>query len=147
MKKTIITTALLLVFVSSSAIAGFGSSSDYYPRSDSGNVVASVRVEGEGVFNLVVSLEFLNRPGNTKLYKSPSYQQLINHLSVKWQSIALDKILAASTVEMGGLSDLKMEIESAVDVLVANEITKQMGGKKVEVIYSITHIMLLEPRN
>ncbi len=145
MKKTTVVTALLLVLVSSSAIAGFGSKSDYYHWSDSNSVVASVRVEGEGIFNLVVSLEIINRPGKAKVYESDSYKQLISHLSVKWRSIALDRILATNTIEMGELLGLKKEIESAVDVLVADEITKLMGGQKVEVVYSLTHFMLLEP--
>ncbi len=145
--KTFFLSTLVLVFMSSSAIAGFGSKSDYYPRAGSNSVVASVQVEGEGIFNLVVSLEFLGRPGPAKLYGSDSYGQLISHLSVKWRSIALDKILAANTIQMGGLSDLKKEIESAVDILVKDKIAKLMGGKKVEVIYSLTHFMLIEPRN
>jgi len=145
--KTFFATTLVLLIMSSSALAGFGSGSDYYPRSGSNSVVASVWVEGEGIFNLVVSLDFLGRPADSKVYGSDSYRQLIGHLSVKWRSIALDKILAVSAIEMGGLADLKKEIESAVDILVKDEVAKLMGDQKVEVIYSLTQIMLLEPRN
>ena len=145
--RTFFATTLVFLLMSSGAIAGFGSGSGYYPISGSNSVVAPVWVESEGLFNLVVSLDFLGRPEDTKLYKSDSYTQLIGHLSVKWRSIALDKILAVSTIETGGLADLKKEIESAVDKLVKDESAKLMGDQKVEVVYSLTHFMLLEPRN
>ena len=145
--RTIFATTLVFLLMSSGAVAGFGSGSDYYAISGSNSVAAPVWVEGEGLFNLVVSLDFLGRPEDTKLYKSDSYSQLINHLSVKWRSIALDKILAVSTIEKGGLADLKKEIESAVDKLVKDESAKLMGDQKVEVVYSLTHFVLLEPRN
>ena len=147
MKRTVLATTLVVVLMASNAIAGYGSGSDYYPRSGSSSVVAPVWVEDEGLFNLVVSLEFLDRPADTKLYKSDPYTQLIGHLSIKWRSIALDRILAVSTIEKGGLADLKQEIELAVDKLVKDEAAKLMGGQKVEVVYSLTHFMLLEPRN
>jgi len=147
MLRTFLATTLVFLVLSSSAIAGYGSGSGYYPLSDSNNVVAPVWIEGEGLFNLEVSLDFLGRPEDTKLYKSDSYTQLIDRLSVKWRSIALDKILAVSTIEMGGMADLKKEIELAVDKLVKDESAKLMGDQKVEVVYSLSRFMLLEPRN
>ena len=141
--RTLFATTLVFLFLSSGAIAGF----DYHPMPGSTSVVAPVWVEGEGLFNLVVSLDFLGRPADTKVYGSDSYTQLISHLSVRWRSLALDEILAVGTIEKGGLADLKKEIESAVDKLVDDESIKLMGDQKVEVVYSLTHFMLLEPRN
>jgi len=145
--RAVFVTTLVFLLMSSSAIAGLGSGSGYYPISGSNSVVAPVWVEGEGLFNLVVSLDFLSRPEDTKLYRSDSYTQLIGHLSVKWRSIALDKILALGTIEKGGLADLKKEIESAIDILVKDESARLLDDQKVAVVYSLTHFMLLEPRN
>jgi len=143
MSRMILATTLAILLFSANAMADFGSAYAVPPGSSS--VVAPVWVEGEGPLNLVVSLEFLTRPEDSKLYSSDAYTQLLRRLSVKWKSIALDEVLAAGTIEKGSLAGLKRSIESAVDELISEETAKRIEDPGAEVVYSLSGFALVEP--
>ncbi len=145
MLRSIVLGFILLLVLSSSVMAGFGSG--YYSPTGSGTVIGAVQVEGEGVYNLVVTLEFLRRPQDTKTYKSDAYEQLIGFISIKWRKIALDKILEVGPISVSDLASLKKTIEADLEEMVEVEKKKFSLGKDIEVIYTLSNFLLLEPRD
>ena len=139
-RSSLIATIIMLV-ASTNAFGGFYSSS----YDSSGTVVASVEIEDKGIYNLVVSIQFLNKPYDKREYESDSYEELINRLSIEWRGVALKKILESNKYKVSDLKTLEASVESEVHKLI--KLSKQKHGlsQGIEVIFSISSFYLIEP--
>ncbi len=121
--------------------AGF---SKYESFSNNGGVVAPVQFNGKSLYNLVVSVQFIREPYEKKPYESDIYHALISRLSVEWKGIVIQKILDSSVVQLSGLADLKVSIESAINELIITTKPKYGIKKDAEVIFSVHSFYLVE---
>ena len=133
---------LILLFASANANAGFSYSS-YDSR---GSVVAAVEIEGQGVYNLVMSVQFLNEPYDKKQYTSDEYEGLINRLSTEWHGVALKVILANNKYKISDLQGLELKVNKAIKDLINNTRNKYGINNNAEVVYSITSFYLVDTR-
>jgi hypothetical protein len=141
-RNSLIIVIILLVF-SSSSFAGLYKSS-YDTR---GNVIAAVEIEGKGIYNLVVSIQFLSQPYDKRDYTSDDYQELLNRLAVEWRGVALKTILETNQHKISDLPELKISVENELDHLIRNAKRKHGVREDVEVVYAISRFYLLEPNN
>ena len=142
-KKFSLATAILL-FLASSSFAGFYSS-QYDTQSSS--VVSAIQIKDKGIYNLVVSANFLRKPQDKKIYNSDEYDELMDRLSVEWRGIATQKILEAQELSVSELINLKNSIQSEIKAL-ADQLKKQyVPDKNAEVVFSISNFFLLEPKD
>lgn len=151
MKINHLIATILFLLASKSAFAGLYSSnitfsglypSNYDPRS---SVIASVEIEGKGIRNLVVSIQFLEKPFNKREYASDEYGELINRLSVEWRGVALKKVLESNKYKITDLSELEDSVDVGVKKLI-NQLKRIYGVKEgIEVVYSISSFYLLDP--
>ncbi len=58
---------ILFLLLAPNALAGFSSYDSPYSGD---NIVASIQIKNKGIYNLVVSIQFLNEPYETKIYES-----------------------------------------------------------------------------
>jgi hypothetical protein len=141
-RKSLITAIILLVF-SSCALAGYYKSG----FGTDGNVVAAVEIEGKGIYNLIVSIQFLNQPYDKRDYTSDDYQELLKRLAVEWRGVALKTILEKNRYKISELPELKISIENEIDHLIRSAKKKHSVREDVEVVYAISSYYLLEPKN
>lgn len=143
MKRNSLITAILFLIFSTSSFAGFYKSS-YDTR---GNVVAAVEIEGKGIYNLIVSIQFLNQPYDKRDYTSDDYQELLKRLAVEWREVALKTILETNKLKMADLPELKVSVENEIEHLIRTSKKKHSVREDVEVVYAISSFYLLEPNN
>lgn len=143
MKRNSLITAILLLIFSTSTFASIYSSS-YGTR---GNVVASVEIEGKGIYNLIVSIQFLNQPYDKRNYTSDEYEELIKRLSVEWRGVALKTILETNTYKITDLPKLKATVETELQHLIKSSKKKHGVKQNTEVVYSISSFYLMEPNS
>lgn len=137
---------LLVIFFlfASNAIAGFSS----YDNPYSGNsVVAPIQIKDKGVYNLVISIKFLNEPYETRTYESDEYENFIRRLSVIWSGVALQQILNAQEQSINDLANLKGSIEAEISKLADQLKPKYKIPKDTEVVFSLSNFFLLEPKD
>lgn len=142
MKKTLLITLLLLFFASTNCLAGFSSYKESYSTD---TAVAPVYIKDQGVFNLVITIQFLYEPYNKKTYTTDAYQNYINRLSVEWREIAIQLILSSNIHEISEIERLKEKIETEIQKRAESLKHIYSLKKKDEVIYSITGIYLSKP--
>jgi hypothetical protein len=141
--KHLFIAAILLLLISSTAQASFYSST----YNSANTAIAAVEIEGKGLYNLVVSVQFLRKPYDKGEYTSDEYEELINRLSVEWRGVALKRVLSANRYKITDLSALRASLESAMESLIS-EAKKKHGVKQgMDVVYSIVDIYLIDPRN
>jgi len=137
-------TFLIVFLFTSNVLAGFSSYSDI---SSSDSVIAPIQIKNKGIYNLVVSIHFLNAPTEDKVYKSDPYEKFMRRLKVEWSGVALLQILKAKEQSINDLANLKANIEGEITNL-ANELkSKYSVDKNVEVVFSLSNFFLLEPRD
>jgi len=134
----------LFFLLSSNAFGSFYSSQ--YSR-DSSNIVASVQIKDKGIYNLIISVNFLRRPRDQKIYKSDEYVELLDRLQVEWQGIALQKVLESKEIQVTDLINLRNSIQTEISALAKRLKEKLVPKKEVEVVFSISDFFLLEPRD
>ena len=143
MFKKLIFSLALLFFTISNANAGLS-----YSSSDSrGSIIAAVEIEGQGIYNLVLSVQFLNEPYDKKQYTSDSYEELINRLSVEWRGIALKAVLENNKYKLSDIPGIELKVNKAIQGLVNSSKSKYGIKNDTEVIYSITSIYLVDTRD
>jgi LPS O-antigen subunit length determinant protein (WzzB/FepE family) len=136
---------LLIVLLSAlNALAGFGSS--YSSTYSSDSVVAPIQIKDKGLYNLVLSIQFLNEPYDKKMYKSDEYENFIRRLKVEWSGVALLQILKAKETSVNDLAGLKGNIEAEIAKLVDQLKNTYAFEKNVEVVFSLSNFFLLEPK-
>ncbi len=138
-------TALLIVFLlAPNVLAGFSSYSSPY---SSGNVIAPIQIKDKGMYNLVISIQFLNEPYEKKPYESDAYENFIRRLKVEWSGVALLQVLKAKEQSINDLAELKDNIEAEIAKLADQLKNKYSLNKDVEVVFSLSNFFLLEPKN
>ena len=136
---------VVIILYLSVSISAYGSF--YSPSYDTaGSIAATIEIEGKGVFNLVVSVQFLRNPYDRGESDSDEYEELINRLSVEWKSAALRRILESNTYRLGELSALKAGIEEEIQTLIKQSKPKHRVREGAEVIFTIGNFYILEPR-
>jgi hypothetical protein len=110
------------------------------------NAVAPVQIKDKGIYNLVVSIQFLNTPYDEKPYKSDAYEKFIKRLKVDWSGVAILQILKAKEMSISDLSGLKSSIEAEIFKLADQLKSKYSLDKNVEVVFSVSNFLLLEPK-
>ena len=136
---------LLILLLFSSTASGFGSS---YSSPYSGNsIVAPIQIKDKGMYNLVVSIQFLNEPYEQKVYESDEYESFIRRLKVEWSGVALLQILQAKEKSLNDLADLKGSIEAEIGKLADQLKNKYSLQSNMEVVFSLSNFFLLEPKN
>lgn len=138
-------TILTILIIASNALAG-GFSSYSSPYS-SDSVVAPIQIKENGIYNLVISIQFLNEPYDQKIYKSDAYGNFIRRLQVEWSGVALEQILKSKEQSINDLVGLKTNIESELIRLIDELKTKYSLDKNIEVVFSLSNFYLLEPKS
>jgi hypothetical protein len=139
MVKSAIFTALILL-LTTNAFGGLSYSS-YDSR---GSVIATVEIEGKGIYNLVLSIQFLNEPYDKREYTSDAYEELINSLSVEWRGVALKAVLEDNKYNVADLSALEVKVNAAVQDLIKTSKKKHGINNNIEVVYSITSLYIVD---
>ncbi len=143
MVRSLSITLLIVLLLASNALAGFGSYNNPY---SSDSVVAPIQIKDKGLYNLVISIQFLNAPYDKKMYKSEAYQNFIRRLKVEWSGVALLQILKAKELSLNNLVGLKGNIESEISKLADQLKDKYSLEQSVEVVFSLSNFFLLEPK-
>ena len=94
-------------------------SSGFYARGE-GSVIAAVQIKDKGIYNLVVSIQFLRNPTKSKIYRSNEYEQLIDRLIIESRGIALQKILESKELSLTDLAGLRNTIDTEIRKLIAD---------------------------
>ncbi len=134
---------IVLLFTSDAFAGGFSSYEAPYSKD---NVVAAIQIKDKGIYNLVVSIQFLNTPYDDKPYKSDAYEKLVKRLKVEWCSITIHQILKSKELSINDLANLKGSIETEITKLADQLKSKYSLDKNVEVVFSISNFFLLEPK-
>jgi hypothetical protein len=138
-------TLLIVLLFATNALAGFSSYGSNPYSSDS--VVAPIEIKGKGIYNLVISIQFLNEPYDSKIYESDAYKKFVIRLNVEWSGIALDQVLKAKEQNINDLVILKGNIESELTKRADQLKNKYSLDKNVEIVFSLSNFYLLEPKN
>jgi hypothetical protein len=144
MVRKLVIASILLILFTSTATAGFYSSG--YSRQE-GTVIAAVQIKEKGLYNLVVTIDFLRKPQRGKIYKSDEYEKLVNKMLVKSRGIALQKILESQELALRDFAGLKKNIETDISNLAAKLKKSMLPNQDVEVVFSISDFYLLEPKD
>jgi len=144
MNRSISIAFLMVLLFTSNALAGFSSYSDI---SSSDSVIAPIQIKNRGMYNLVISIHFLNAPTEDKVYKSDPYEKFMRRLKVEWTGVAILQILNAKEQTVNDLANLKANIESEIAKLANQLKSKYSIDKNVEVVYSLSNFFLLEPKD
>lgn len=141
--------AIILIITSTSNAFADLTSGFYTARysGGEGSVIAAVEIKDKGMFNLIVSIQFLRKPKESKIYKSDEYEQLIDRLLIESRGIALQKILEAKELKLSDFAELKNNIETEIQKRVMDLKNRYLPDKDVEVVFSISNFFLLEPNN
>ena len=142
MKKIFISLLFSMLFASNS-FAGIYSSAT---QGGNSRIIAAVEIEDAGIMNLIVSVEFLTKPQDSKIYGSDEYGKLLQRLQVEWKSAALQKILESRRLRRSDLVMLKNSIHSEIEILIKQLKKKIIPDTDVEVIFAISDFYLLVPR-
>ena len=144
MRRTFYSMIVIAVLFTSNAFAeGW---SKYEAPYSKDNAVAPVQIKDKGIYNLVVSIQFLNTPYDDKLYKSDAYERFIKRLRIDWSGVAILQILKANEMNVTDLAGLKGNIEAEISKLADQLKSKYSLDKNAEVVFSISNFFLLEPR-
>lgn len=135
---------LIMVLYGSNAFAGFGSYDNPYSND---SVVAPIQIKDKGLYNLVISVQFLNEPYGQKVYESDAYEKFLRRLKVEWSGVAILQILKAREQSINDLVALKGIIEDEIVKLADQLKDKYSIQKNVEAVFSLSNFYLLEPKN
>jgi hypothetical protein len=133
----------MILLMASYAIASF---SEYSSPYSGDSVVAPIQIKDEGIYNLVISIQFLNEPYDNKQYKSDAYENYIRRVKVEWAGIALSQVLSAKEQTINDLVGLKTNIETEITKLADRLKGKYSLDKNLEVVFSLSNFYLLEPK-
>ena len=144
MVRAFIIAFFIFVSSASSSFAGFSSYKNPY---NNDSVIAPVQIKDNGLYNLVISIQFLNEPYERKPYESDEYKKFIRRLSVEWSGVALLKVLQAQEQSLNDLATLKSIIEKEVEILADKLKPKYSLDRKTEVVFALSNFFLIKPEN
>ncbi|PIE88811.1 MAG: hypothetical protein CR997_14445 [Acidobacteria bacterium] len=142
MKKIFLIIIILLFLTSKNCLAGFSSYKESYATD---TAVASVYIKDQGIFNLVIKIQFLHEPYDKKPYTTDAYKNYINRLSVEWSEIATQNILSSNISNIKDIEKLRNDIKTGIGKRAELLKGSYSLTKKDEFIYSITGIYLVKP--
>jgi len=131
--------SIFLLMVSSQIFAG----SFYSSPSIGGSLATSVTIENKGIYNLVISVQFLTEPFDKTPFTSNKYEEMIQRLNVEWRGEVLKTVLESSEYKVSDLSALKNKIDGNIAKLIAGAKKKHGVKSDVEVVYSIGSFYLV----
>ena len=134
---------IISFFLVSNSLASFSLYTDPYSRD---SVIAPIQIKDKGVYNLVISIHFLNEPYDKKPYVSDEYENLISRLNVEWSGVALLQVLKTNELSINELASLKVNIETEIAQLIERLKPNYSLKKDVEVIFSLSNFFLIEPK-
>jgi hypothetical protein len=144
MLRKFLIASIFLILCSSNSAAGLYSSDNIR---EAVTVVAAVQIKGKGIYNLVVTIQFLRKPQDSKIYKSDENERFMDRLLIQSRGIALKKILERKEIAVSDFYDLKKVIETDIANL-ATQLKKNLfPNQNIEVVFSISDFYLLEPRD
>ncbi|MEJ2200275.1 MAG: hypothetical protein P8X63_04575 [Desulfuromonadaceae bacterium] len=136
--------SLIILLMTANAYAGFSSYNSAY---SSDSVIAPIQIKDKGIYNLVISIQFLNEPYNRKPYETDGYEYFIRRLKVEWSGVALLQVLKTKEPGMNDLVLLKENIEAEILKLAESLKGKYSIDQNAEVVFSLSNFFLLEPSN
>ncbi|WP_125783038.1 hypothetical protein [Pseudoalteromonas rubra] len=134
-------TVLLLILLSFNTYAGFR----YSNSSAAGSVVVPVKLADEGLYNLVIGVEFMTRPYNKKPYDTDSYEELIDRIRIQWREPAIQTVLENTNIKLTELAGVKKAMVAKLDALIEKTKLNYGISKNTEVVYSVSHFYLSKP--
>jgi hypothetical protein len=134
---------LIILIFSSMLYAGFGSYDNPY---SSDSVVAPIQIKDKGIYNLVVSVQFMNKPYDKKIYESDEYEKYLQRLKVEWSGVALAEMLNAKEQGINDLVTLKVSIENVITNLAEKLKSRYSMPKDVEVVFALANFYIIEPK-
>ena len=144
MLRSFIFVLLIAFLLAPNVLAGFSSYSSPY---SSDSVIAPIQIKDKGMYNLVISIQFLNEPYDKKPYESDAYKNFIRRLKVEWSGVALLQVLKTKEQSINDLAGLKGNIETEIAKLADQLKNKYSLNKDVEVVFSLSNFFLIEPKN
>lgn len=144
MFKIHIASMFILLLLAPEVYAGFSS---YSGPSSSDTVAVPVQITNKGIYNLIISIQFLNEPYDQKIYNSDTYGKFINRLQVEWSNVALSQVLKSKEQNINDLAVLKSNIETEIHKLADELKQKYSLDKNVEVVFALSNFYLLEPKD
>ena len=134
---------LILISLIPSAFAG----GFYSSPSNRGHIATSVSIENKGIFNLVVSIEFLKEPLDKAPFTSDNYEEMMKRLNVEWSGVVSKRILTSNNYKMSDLAVLKENIEKDLAELITKSKKKHKVDSNAEVVFSIGSFYLVNLNN
>ena len=144
MFRLFISAMVIFFLLTTNVLAGFSSYSNPY---SSDSVVAPIQIKDKGIYNLVISIQFLNKPFEKKPYDSDAYENFIRRLKVEWSGVALLQVLKSKEQSINDLAELKGNIEGEIAKLADQLKNKYSLNKDIEVVFSLSNFFILEPKN
>jgi len=124
------------------------SAGSYYSSGSLGGAItASVSIEDKGIYNLVISVEFLSEPFDKAPFTSDNYEEMLKRLNVEWRGVVLKQVLQSSNYKMSDLALLKQQIDHELDKLIVQAKTKHRIKPNTEVVYAIGSFYLVNLNN
>jgi len=133
----------LLLMMAWQTLAG----SYYSSASLGGAITTSVSIEDKGIYNLVISVEFLTAPFDKAPFTSDNYEEMLKRLNVQWRGVVLKQVLQSSSYKMSDLALLKQQIDRELDKLVLEAKKKHRIKPNTEVIYAVGSFYLVNLNN
>lgn len=146
MVRTSIVVLILSFLLATNALAGLGSSFYSSGYDGGGVVVTAVDIKDKGIYNLVISVNFLRKPKQGKIYKSDEYEDLIEILMIESRGIILQKVLESKELQITDFLNLKNSIQAEIEKRVKELKNKFLLEKDADVIFSLSNFFLLEPK-
>ncbi len=143
MPKSNLLLACILLLLSTTTYGGFSSYSGY---NNQGSVMAAVEIEGKGIYNLVISVQFLSQPFDKKPYSSDAYEELLKRLSVEWKGVVLKEVLINNLYKVTDLGALKEKVKSAIQKQINSAKNKYGIDKDAEVVFSVGSFYLVDTK-
>lgn len=88
-----------MLLVSTQTFAG----SFYSSPSLGGALATSVSIENKGIYNLVISVQFLKEPYDKAPFSSDNYEEMIQRLNVEWRGEVLKTVLESNEYKVSDL--------------------------------------------
>lgn len=132
---------LFTLLFSAQSFAGLG----YKSLTTNSGIAAPIEIQDNGIYNLVINVEFLREPYDTKSYTHNDYAKLIQRLNVEWTAIAIETVLAKPNYKIADLAALKNELQQKLNQLIGKTKPKYNVEETTEVVYSIDSFYIIKP--
>ncbi len=140
---TIFACVLLFSATAMPSISSIYSPYDYGNDHFSENVIVSVQITDKGLYNLVVSIQTLEKPSSYKY--SNTYREMMRRFMVDARGITTQKILNRNELSVSDFAALREEIDAELSKLADVLVYKYFPNRHMNLVYSISDFFLLKP--